>query len=1052
MRTRVCLLALLLSVAPAWATETVLDNFDELKGWTASTSQGASLEIAHDNGRAGMSMRLDFDFRGGGGFVIARKLFAVSLPANYALTFHQRGDAPQNDIEFKLVDPAGNVWWSKQRDFSFPTDWQQLVFKKARFDFAWGPAGGGAPKRLAAIEIALSASTGGKGSIWIDDLTLESREASQADAKPKARASTFVAGHGPELIFDKSADTSWRSGSLAADQWVTIDFTRKREYGGLVIDWDREDYATRYQVQVSDDGEAWTPAYTSSGSNGGRDYVYVHDGESRFLRIQMEESSRGRGYGIRTVTVKPYVFSASGNQFFEAVAADSPLGSYPKYFAGRQTYWTVVGVNGDDKEALLNEEGMLEVDKGAFSIEPFVYSDGRLVNWSGVYTEQELERGYVPIPSVTWRHNDFSLRVTTLAAGRAGDSTLYARYRLENRAAAPRDLVLFLALRPFQVVPPWQSLNMAGGVAPIREIAFAGGVVQVNGERTVIPLNPADRFGATAFQEGSPVDFMQEGRLPPHEHVLDELGYASGVLQYRFRIEPGESANAYLAVPFYARDGNAQSLLNGADPTAFFDAALETDRSDWERLLDRVIVELPPDEGHIGRTLKTTLGYILINRDGPALQPGSRNYARSWIRDGAFSSTALLGMGFTEEAREFIRWFASYQEPDGRVPCCVDRRGADPVPEHDSHGQLIYTINEYYRFTRDVGFLAEMWPAVVKAADHLERLREQRTGDAYRQPDKQAFFGLVPESISHEGYSSQPVHSYWDDFFALRGFKDAAYLAGVLGDDARATRYAALRDAFRHDLYASIDRAMAMHKIDFIPGSVELGDYDATSTAVAVSLAGELENLPRKALDRTFDLYYHYVQERGQRAIGDDGYTAYELRNVEALILMGQRDRAFEILQLLLDDQRPSDWNEWQEITWRNPNAPRFIGDMPHTWIGATFVRSVRSMFAYEVESNQSLILAAGLPAAWIINGPGVAIRRLPTHYGVLTYELRHEPPNRLRLRLSGDLNIPPGGIQIRPPLPAPIKLLTVNGSSVATFDASSATFAAFPADVVMEY
>jgi hypothetical protein len=102
----------------------------------------------------------------------------------------------------------------------------------------------------------------------------------------------------------------------------------------------------------------------------------------------MQESSRGQGYGIRTVTVKPYAFSASANQFFEAVAADSPVGSYPKYFAGRQSYWTVIGVNGDEKEALLNEEGMLEVDKGAFSIEPFVYLDGRLVNWSSVISSR----------------------------------------------------------------------------------------------------------------------------------------------------------------------------------------------------------------------------------------------------------------------------------------------------------------------------------------------------------------------------------------------------------------------------------------------------------------------------------------------------------------------------------------------------------------------------------------------------------------------------------------------------------------------------------------
>jgi len=31
-----------------------------------------------------------------------------------------------------------------------------------------------------------------------------------------------------------------------------------------------------------------------------------------------------------------------------------------------------------------------------------------------------------------------------------------------------------------------------------------------------------------------------------------------------------------------------------------------------------------------------------------------------------------------------------------------------------------------------------------------------------------------------EGYSAKPMHSYWDDFFALRGFKDAAFIAKEL--------------------------------------------------------------------------------------------------------------------------------------------------------------------------------------------------------------------------------------------------------------------------------
>ena len=114
-------------------------------------------------------------------------------------------------------------------------------------------------------------------------------------------------------------------------------------------------------------------------------------------------------------------------------------------------------------------------------------------------------------------------------------------------------------------------------------------------------------------------------------------------------------------------------------------------------------------------------------------------------------------------------------------------------------------------------------------------------------------------------------------------------------------------------------------------------------------------------------------------------------------------------MNVLLDARRPKAWNEWAEITWRDPEAPRFIGDMPHTWIGAGFVRSVRTMFAYEDDLAQSLVLAAGLPRAWITRPGGVSVERLPTHYGILHYTLEPEGAQALRMRLSGDLAVPPG-------------------------------------------
>jgi F5/8 type C domain len=1043
-------LALLLAPPPA-AAEQVLDGFDDLAGWSVTAAPGASAELAQDAGRSDGALRLDFDLHGGRGWIIARKAFDLTLPANYAFRFWIRGEAPANNLEFKLVDPTGTVWWSDERDFAFPTEWQQITIRTSRLRFAWGATGGEALERVAYIEFAISTGSGGKGSIWLDDLTLEERALTRpGDLQPEVTASTALPDHPPPFAADGDPQTSWRSGAIAEEQWLLLDLRQPREYGGLVIDWDRDDYATAYTVETSNDATDWTPVFTSTTSDGGRDYLYLPESESRYLRLRLTRSTRGRGYAIAEVVVKPIAFSASMTRFFKAVAADAPPGTFPKYLHGHQTYWTVVGMPGDDKEALLNEEGMLEVDERAFSIEPFLYTRGALVTWNDVELTQTLARGYLPMPTVTWRRDPLTLRIAPFAAPDHGAATLYATYTIENHGETTEDATLFLALRPFQVLPPWQSLNVIGGVTPIHAVTLDSPTAWVNGDRAVVSLTPPDGFGAATFEQGLVTNFLTQGRLPLETRAADQFGYAEGAFEYRFSLAPGGRGTVTVAVPFH---DSIETIKHArGEGAAGVEELRALTEDEWAHMLDRIDVTVPPEDARMVRVLKSTLAYIQINRDGAALQPGSRTYARAWIRDGAFTSTALLEAGFTEEVRDFIAWFAQYQLADGRIPCCVDLRGADTVPEHDSNGEFIYTVAEYYRFTRDVGFVYAMWPHVVRAVESIAALRAERMTPEYQQPDTEAYYGLLPASISHEGYASHPVHSYWDDFMALRGLRDAADLAAVVGEVELTTGIGALRDSFRRDLYASIAKTMANHHVDYLPASADLGDLDPNSSAIAVSPGGELPHLPRAAVDRTFELYYQQVRQRESGTWSGEAYTPYELRNVDVLIRLGERDRAYEVLRSLLADQRPVAWNEWQEIIWKDATAPRFIGDMPHTWVASAFVRSLRSMFVYEREEDDALVLAAGLPAAWIVGGPGVSARRLPTRYGVLSYSLHAEEPAMLRFTIGGDLSLPRGGIVLRPPLPRPLKAVTVNGKALASFSPDGATIDAFPADVVLEY
>ena len=167
----------------------VVDSFDSVSHWSTNVAKGVELTVHPDSGRHGSGLRVDFDFHGGGGYALIHREVNLELPANYRFSFAVRGDAPTNTLEFKLVDPSGaNVWWSNNRYFAFPREWQTVARTKRQICFAWGPLGDGVPQqddlkppgcrlgvdihRVAAIEFAITAGSGGKGSIWIDDLSV----------------------------------------------------------------------------------------------------------------------------------------------------------------------------------------------------------------------------------------------------------------------------------------------------------------------------------------------------------------------------------------------------------------------------------------------------------------------------------------------------------------------------------------------------------------------------------------------------------------------------------------------------------------------------------------------------------------------------------------------------------------------------------------------------------------------------------------------------------------------------------------------------------------
>ncbi|KRA21390.1 discoidin domain-containing protein [Lysobacter sp. Root604] len=1025
-----CFALLLLTSLPASAKPRTLDTFESTAPWTVVTSNQVSGQLRLADGAQGKAICLDYDFNDVSGYVGLQRALPMQYPDNYAFSFQLRGDSPVNDLQFKLVDDSGdNVWWVNRPKYAFPKQWTPVVYKQRHISRAWGPAPDPTLRRSAKLEFTIYNSSGGKGSVCFDQLTFEPLP--KEDGAPltgRVVATTAAQGSRAEFAVDGDPKTAWHAGfATDPDPALTLDLGRKREFGGVVLRWADDEYASDYRLQLSDDGKQWQPAIGVRGGNGGTDHLPLPEAEARYLRL-LPENGAGLGFGLAEFSVQPLAFAATPNDFVAAIAKEAPRGRYPRGFSGEQPYWTIVGVDGGEDQGLIGEDGAIEVGKGGFSIEPFVVSGDRLVTWADVQTSQSLQDGYLPIPSVKWAHPEFALDITAFAQGVREDSTLYARYRLTNTGASPRRYVFVLAARPLQVNPPSQFLNTVGGVSPIYTISASEGIFTVAGRERVRASKSAAAF-ASAYDQGDVVErlanadwssFCKQACADNERpftlvgssaaEVSDASGLASGALLYAVELAPGAS-----------QDFSWDSRLSGAAPPGpppppRSPQQVQDDVArQWRDKLDRVRIAVPKQGQPIVDTLRTGLAHMLISRVGPRLQPGTRSYSRAWIRDGAMIGEGLLRMGREDVAEEFLRWYAPYQFDNGKVPCCVDDRGSDPVPENDSHGELIFTVAEVYRYRRDRALLDAMWPHVLGAVKYMDELRLSERTEANRAKNP-AFYGMMPASISHEGYSAKPMHSYWDNFWALRGYKDAVEIAQWLGKDDEARRIKASRDQFRDDLYASIAAATRDRGIDFIPGAAELGDFDATSTTIALAPGGEQGRLPETLLRNTFERYWmEFVDRRDGRREWKD-YTPYELRTIGSFVRLGWRERAHQALDFFFKDQQPRGWNQWAEVVSRTPRKPFFVGDLPHAWVESDYVRSALDLFAYTRDLDEALVIGAGLPADWL-DDEGVSVTALRTPYGQLSYRLRSQR-KQLQLSLEAGLTPPAGGVVLSWPYP----------------------------------
>jgi hypothetical protein len=975
---------------PALAPAHAIDA-DETTRWGGAFSPGHWFQV--DLGQVAKvgGVRIHWDSGFAAAYAIQASVDGKDFRPVYSVT-----DSP-GGTEF-IVFPATDARYVRLAAPARSADWGVSVLEFEPF---------------AAADAARIAGLGGKGdgaSLWADGSTRE------------------IAGKGP-----------------GGRRQLDIALPRPLDIAGLEVTWAGPRDGAR--LEARDAKGRWSEVDSDPGSLGDTSYLAARKTrEMTALRLVVGMKD-GAAPKIKRLRFLGPARVMTAMKRYQIAASRANASLFPSSLHMQQVYWTAVGVPAGLQKAIFDEYGNIEPFKGGPQVQA-IWRDasGRAAVSDGATRTHALRDGWKPMPSMGWTvQPGLAMTSEAVAVQGNGQPVVLLRHRLRNEGGATVDGTLSLVMRPIQVNPPWQN----GGASPIHDIAIVGDGartdVRVEGRTLLSSLTPVDAAGAAPFGAHGETEITAQvaaGTVPAGREAHDDDGLAAGVLDYRVHLAPGEQRDVVVAFPLGNAPADAEGRLPEPPPVdraaltaEGFDAMAAGVSDAWQKRLGGVGISLP--DASLVDILRSQAAYMLVNQTGHAMQAGPRNYNRSFIRDGAATASILLRMGEVQTARDYLDWYAAHAvHENGLVSPILNadgsvNRGFGSDIEYDSQGEFINLVADVARFGGGADSVKAYLPKVRAAMHFMQELRERTLVPGYLSnlPAPERFHGIIAPSISHEGYSS-PTHSYWDDFWALKGWHDGAWLAEQWGDRelARYAReqYALLRDSLRK----SIEATMAWKGTDTIPAAADLGDGDPTSVSIGIDPAGQMDVLPREALVRTFDRYLADVRKR-ERPGELYAYTPYELRNVLTYVHLDRPGDAAELLADVVRDRRPPEWNMWAEVIHSRLRHPGYLGDMPHTWIGSEYARTIFGMLMREADDG--LYLLPGTPESWV-EGKGLSTSRLPVAYGLLTMSARRDG-NRLTVTLDKGIR---AGTPVRVFWPGRVKpkRVTVDGKAVREWNA----------------
>ena len=335
------------------AGATLLDDFDDLVGVDASPRPTTSRRrCARSTASTAARCASTSTSAASPATSRARRMLPIEFPARYEFALATcAADAPPNALQIKLDrrERQQRLVGPQRPSTGPPPTGRRCGCASARSSSRGARPADRALRRTAAVELVIASGSGaGKGSVCFDRLELRELPARRTDAvgAGRARRASFA---GPitrrrNAVDGRAAHRLAADRSRAAAAVLTVDYGAAREFGALALRWRPGAAASRYAIELSDDGEHWRTRAPrrararrrcrSTGCPSRRRASCASRSTSRPRKAsRWPSSSCGRALDAERVLRR-------------SSRSDAPRGRYPRAYVGEQSYWTVLGVDG----------------------------------------------------------------------------------------------------------------------------------------------------------------------------------------------------------------------------------------------------------------------------------------------------------------------------------------------------------------------------------------------------------------------------------------------------------------------------------------------------------------------------------------------------------------------------------------------------------------------------------------------------------------------------------------------------------------------------------